>query len=82
MAALWLVDMKTGSMRMLAKAVWLALRAKVTSRFSHSARFGTRLVDEGRCLGQRFAGRFRPLGGQGRRLTRRLNSHCPQKRED
>ena len=36
-AADWLVTMKTGSIRMLAKATWLAERAKVTSRLSHSA---------------------------------------------
>ena len=40
-AALWLVAMKTGSMRMLLKAIWLAEKAKVTSRFSHSPALGT-----------------------------------------
>ena len=40
-AADWLATMKTGSMRMLLKAVWLADKANVTKRFSHSARFGT-----------------------------------------
>ena len=40
-AALWLTHMKTGSIRMLLKAVWLALSAKVTNRFSHSLFFGT-----------------------------------------
>src|SRR5687768_16942437 len=40
-AALWLVIMKTGSMRMLLKAVWLAERANVTKRFSHSSCLGT-----------------------------------------
>jgi len=32
-AALWLVTMNTGSMRMLLKAVWLAVSANVTKRF-------------------------------------------------
>ena len=40
-AAVWLDTMNTGSMRMLEKATWLADRANVTSRLSHSACLGT-----------------------------------------